>query len=584
MMTGLGAAFTVVLFGAAFFWPGASLAHEEKKFSHDLDRLEKKPEGMIEYDPKKVPPSGQEGLVPPAAAPADKESDHGAMDHGAMSHDDAFRTRGAHDLAGKAPAGESAQTLLARGKNIYLHMCVFCHGEDGNGGGKATDYLYPWPRDFRLGIFKFRSTPTGTLPRDEDLYRTIVAGVPGTAMPAWGPALSPEDTWALVNLIKSFSPRFRKEAPGGKIKFTEPPASSPELVARGNELYKANKCFRCHGDSGVGDGELSDSLIDAWKHSVFIHDITNPIYIKAGSSPKDLFRTLSSGLDGTPMEAFSHLPEKDRWALVHFIRSRFKKEQKPAETETDVYSYRVKAPLNTEVDNPIWKGVKSTVIMMRPLSARRGAVETIKFASVNNGEKIAIRLEWEDATKNEFVETQQDFFRDGAAVQFALGDVTLHTHGHNEPFFGMGNRGKAVNIWHWRAGLSEQLTSQNELEYSTGGVDMDALVYGGLMLNPVAKLNTTQENAVDELNAEGFGSLTPQPPEMQNVDGYGRWKNGVWTVVFLRDLKSNNKYDVELKDRSGPALLALAAWDGIKEDRNGRKVISVWQRLSILNR
>jgi len=34
--------------------------------------------------------------------------------------------------------------------------------------------------------------------------------------------------------------------------------------------------------------------------------------------------------------------------------------------------------------------------------------------------------------------------------------------------------------------------------------------------------------------------------------------------------------------RKEPALVALAVWDGIKEDRNGRKVISVWQRLNVL--
>ena len=63
---------------------------------------------------------------------------------------DPFRTRGSHgDLGIKKPGAMQEEGLLARGRNIYLHMCVFCHGKDGDGGGTATNYLYPWPRDFR---------------------------------------------------------------------------------------------------------------------------------------------------------------------------------------------------------------------------------------------------------------------------------------------------------------------------------------------------------------------------------------------------------------------------------------------------
>ena len=101
------------------------------------------------------------------------------------------------------------------------------------------------------------------------------------------------------------------------------------------------------------------------------------------------------------------------------------------------------------------------------------------------------------------------------------------------------------------------------------------------MSNPVSKLNSTGENPVEELNAEGFGTVTPQPAENQNVDVAGEWKDGVWTVVFLRDMPKTGKWDVDLAQRIDPALVAFAVWDGVKEDRNGRKVISVWQRFNI---
>lgn len=523
---------------------------------------------------------GQEYKMEEAPGSHEDFSGHGS--HGEKPGN-LFRTRGAHDAMGVAKPGMEEGALLARGRNIYLHMCVFCHGEDGNGGGRAVEYLYPWPRDFRKGIFKFRSTPTGTLPRDEDIYRTIIKGVPGTSMPAWEAAVSPEDTWALINLIKNFSPRFQKETPGEKIQIGTPPPSTPAMIARGKDLFIKKKCVDCHGALGRGDGKLADSLMDAWKHAVFVHDITDPNVLKSGHSAKDLFRTITTGLDGTPMRSYTDLPERDRWALVYLIQSRFTKIFNPAEFETDLYSHKVDAELNTEVDNPVWNGIETTNLVLRPLSARRGAIETINFASVHNGEQLAIRLQWEDPTHDAFSELNSDVFRDGVAVQFALGAVTLHTHGHNEPFFGMGNRNKPVNIWHWKAGLEETLAAENEQEYSTGGVDMDALIYGGIMSNPVAKLNATKENAVEELNAEGFGTLTPQPPDNQNVEGYGEWKDGVWTVVFLRDMAKTGKWDIEL-NRKEPGLIAFAVWDGLKEDRNGRKVISVWQRLNILQK
>lgn len=579
---GGGVAGLVLLAALAFIWstPDPVFSHGEEKHTHDLEKLPAKPEGMIEF--------GQDTAPGSEYAPdlSSESKDHGTMDHsrhdmGHMDHDP-FLERGSHDMGNLQKPNTKAKALLNRGRNIFLHMCVYCHGRDGNGGGTATDYLYPWPRDFRKGIFKFRSTPTGTLPKDEDLYRTIINGVPGTSMPAWGDALSPQDTWALVNLIKSFSDRFRTEAPGKGLEIKKVLPSSKELIAKGKNLFVKHKCVDCHGETGRGDGRLAESLMDAWKHAVFVHDITNPNYFKAGHEAKDIFRTISTGLDGTPMGSYAHLPETDRWALTHFIRSNFRKGFQKGEFETDVMSYSTPYEIDTNPDSPIWKDVKSTNLVLRPLSARRQAIEILNVSSVNNGEVLAIRLKWKDPTKDGFKEGRADVYTDGVAVQLALGDVTLHTHGHNEPFFGMGNRGKPVNIWHWKAGLEETLEASENSEYSTGGVDMDALIFGGVMSNPVAKLGTTQENAVEELNSEGFGSITPQPPEYQNVEGSGVWKDGEWTVVFTRTFAVSGKWDAIL-DKKEPLLVAFAVWDGQKEDRNGRKVVSVWQRLNVIH-
>ena len=70
-------------------------------------------------------------------------------------------------------------------KTAYRRYCVGCHGELGDGNGENGPYLDPKPRDFQLGVFKCRSTPTGTLPTDQDLFDTIARGLDRSNMPQW---------------------------------------------------------------------------------------------------------------------------------------------------------------------------------------------------------------------------------------------------------------------------------------------------------------------------------------------------------------------------------------------------------------
>src|SRR5207247_1491942 len=77
------------------------------------------------------------------------------------------------------------EDLIARGKEEFEEHCIGCHGVRGDGNGLAATFLFPRPRDFTIGVFKFRSTPSGSLPTDGDLFRTITRGVRWTAMPTW---------------------------------------------------------------------------------------------------------------------------------------------------------------------------------------------------------------------------------------------------------------------------------------------------------------------------------------------------------------------------------------------------------------
>src|ERR1700723_3163681 len=107
-----------------------------------------------------------------------------------------------------------------KGKALYQRYCIFCHGEYGDGRGDSAPYLAPKPSDFTKATFKCRSTPSGTLPLDSDLYDTISRGVHASGMPSWRPLLRQERA-DLVAYIKTFSPRFHEEKPDPPIQIGE---------------------------------------------------------------------------------------------------------------------------------------------------------------------------------------------------------------------------------------------------------------------------------------------------------------------------------------------------------------------------
>src|SRR5579863_5784465 len=108
----------------------------------------------------------------------------------------------------------------------YRRYCVGCHGPLGDGNGEVAQWLeppmWPKPRNFQLGIFKCRSTPTGTLPTDEDLFDTIGRGLDRSAMPIWN-TFTKEERANLVAWIKHFSPRWQTEKPGTPIQIPPEP-------------------------------------------------------------------------------------------------------------------------------------------------------------------------------------------------------------------------------------------------------------------------------------------------------------------------------------------------------------------------
>ena len=87
---------------------------------------------------------------------------------------------------------EVTPELVAKGKAVYEQNCAACHGVKGDGKSDAAAFLLPKPRDFQAAKFRMRSTPTGVLPTDVDLFRAVSLGMGGTPMPPWKHSRSPK--------------------------------------------------------------------------------------------------------------------------------------------------------------------------------------------------------------------------------------------------------------------------------------------------------------------------------------------------------------------------------------------------------
>ena len=220
---------------------------------------------------------------------------------------------------------------IAYGKEVYERRCIGCHGEKGDGNGPAATFLFNQrPRNFNAGVFKFRLTQK-PIPTDGDLLRTITRGVRGTAMPAWY-ELPLNDRLAVIQYIKyelavdRSDPSkpyayFIEEPPSQPLYIGQPPAPSQSILAHAKEVWQSAKCWECHGQTGKGDGEKAAGLKDDFSFPIRPADLTSGQF-KSGPSVQDIFRTMSTGLSGTPMPSYRDLlSEQDRWALAYYVLS-----------------------------------------------------------------------------------------------------------------------------------------------------------------------------------------------------------------------------------------------------------------------
>jgi cytochrome c oxidase cbb3-type subunit I/II len=216
-----------------------------------------------------------------------------------------------------AQTRSAAPLVSAEAKAIYARECAMCHGTKGDGEGPGSHIVNPTPRNFTTGVFKFRSTPSGQPPTDGDLFKTITNGIPGTAMPSFR-ELSERARWTLVAVVKQLA--GIKKA-GAAVNVPPEPAVRADRFARGKEIYDRLGCAECHGMEGRADGASSLTLKDDAKHRIWAVDLTRDIF-KGGSTPRDLYIRIVTGIDGSPMPSYATNATSDEiWALVQYVQS-----------------------------------------------------------------------------------------------------------------------------------------------------------------------------------------------------------------------------------------------------------------------
>ena len=242
---------------------------------------------------------------------------------------------------------------LEAGKRGYDRHCVGCHGEIGDGAGPAARHLEPRPRNFRKGVFKFTSTESGKPPLRSDIFQTITRGLSGSSMPPFH-LVSQEIRYDIVEYVRSLAIQGRfeelflelaaddEELPDAdevaeivydawapeSLRVVFPPISEiafdDDSVARGREVYLASggaNCSACHGDGGEGDGPSAREFADHWGYPIVPRDLTSGVF-RAGATSADLYRSIATGVNGTPMPSFEgSIPPEDIWAMVHFIQT-----------------------------------------------------------------------------------------------------------------------------------------------------------------------------------------------------------------------------------------------------------------------
>lgn len=465
-----------------------------------------------------------------------------------------------------------AQDAAHPGKAPYDRWCAPCHGVNGDGNGDAAAYMLPRPRDFTRALYQIRTTGTGQLPTDADILHVIDEGMPGTAMPGWRTRLSQQERQALVEYLKTFSRFFEDEAPP-PLEFGSAPGASDEALADGREVYQQLECWKCHGQSGRGDGPSAPEQEDDLGHPIRPADLTQPWLYNGGGTVEDIYRRLRTGLDGTPMPSFGDLiaanviTDEQLWHVAQYVRS-LAPERTPAVHEV-VRAARVES-LPASLGDSAWNAAERFWI---PLAGQivlkprwfAPAVTGVWVQALHDGSELAMRLSWSDRSRSP--DPVWSIWRDAVAAEMEPKEGDVATSG------------PAPDSTASAPALPDAIAVQFPRELPTG-MDRPYFLMGDAR-NPVYLWRWQSEpERFEERIARGFQRMESIAGESR-LAGEAAFADGQWQVVFRRALNTSQDTTSPDPDRIAfplrtPVPMALFAWDGDNTETGTRGAISTW--------
>jgi DMSO reductase family type II enzyme heme b subunit len=302
-------------------------------------------------------------------------------------------------LAAFDKVASADDALIAAGREAYVQQCARCHGPTGNGDGPDAKRLPVSPRILTSGMFKFRTTASGTPPTDEDLLWVLNHGMSGAGMPSFA-NLQLDTKKAIIAYVKTLSTAFKDFKPQP----INPPNEHVRVdPAKGAEIYKKLQCYQCHGMDGRGNGPSAPSLVDGWGKPIRAANLTQGWTYRAGNAPRDIYYRLMAGLNGAPMPSYDGAVTPDEaWQLANYVSSL----QSKARWSTELQIKKIQGELPTDAADAKWNDALRTDVNLQSAIYKGGKrdrtnVNAVTVRALANDKMIALSLEWNDPTKSE---------------------------------------------------------------------------------------------------------------------------------------------------------------------------------------
>lgn len=523
---------------------------------------------------------------------------------------------------GTRPAPPPAEQVEA-GKRVYFTKCVWCHGVEGSGDGPGADRLWPRPRNFNQGTFKIRHTASGELPLiDVDLFQTVTHGLPGSAMPSWEGILTEQQRKDVLAFVTTQLVKDRTWQDEEFETFTvlqldklQPPAMSAETVKRGSELVVEKKCIECHGLEGRGDGNAFN-LKDDWGFPIQPADWHKCWNFRGSRQDpyniKNIFRTFSTGINGTPMPSFAdNTSVEERWQIASYVNSLCERVNEinvnggqvteeiaqklsqgqalPIDPLTDkpksnfvVPSKYVEGELPTDEMDERWANAPRRWIAMGGQITHKprnfvNRIDDVWVQSLYNETHILFLFQWDDRTKSvmkgdpEWYHTEVNLADYGVEEQPPGGSKFADDREHPDSIAAKQNHYTVYND-----GIAfqfpikwQELPAPRKPRYLWGDekfhVDITKWTADG-------HLRAYEGSGWDQ----EFGEREDMADALELTKA--EWKNGRWTVMIKRPLTLDYEYDAYL-ERGKYIPMVFFAWDGHNGDAGRKMAVSAFYYL-----